>query len=983
MKNLVKKLSEQKLILNLSTGFLIVLGIFIFLQLPVQPIPRIFESRILITTQMEGASPQETESKVTIPLEKSIAQESGIDIFYSRSMTGKSEIEVWFDSENDFDETLSKIRRKIDNTTLDESAQKPEITRECAPSKSFFILALTSTGEKKELQSSAFELLSALRETEGVAEISTLGMPESEIQIGLSLYSMKNLYVSIDEVLSALKGNNFEIAAGNISENGIDKMITLNSRLETAENIGSTVIRSSFGATPVTLRDVSTISEDFKSEKSQVTFDGSSAVIFQLRLKESANLLKTSRLLSGKIDAFSESETQSEITVLFDESTGILDKIKSSLWALLFVLLILLSFSFLVCGVRHALFSSLSFLIFLGIDGILLKVFGISLSPPVLAGILVSAVPGAAVLLSVSLPNRHFSSKFSTVLLSFGVVFSFILLQNPFTQDGAKSAMIGMASVIVSAFIFQRARLFSLPDLKKRKQIRAMEKGLAHFFRFLWAKPAFTAIAVLALGFLWFFAVHHFEIPAFFSISPDESPQVILLGTTEAGQSLSRTSLQSKSAEEKIRELLPSALFFTESGKGGQNEVFQTTVFLPEIPSASAFCSNIEASLSEEDFRLKAFPVSYEDLKSPEIFFSFSGESEIRTLAESRLREILLSNSASFITSSEENTVSAYKLVINREDCARVYLKPEDIAEDLKNVMLGSRPSSVQTTEEKVDFFVFSRYPSANSLSAYSHLESENLLSNLIPVSLVSYVSSTEIASALPRLNGNPSTEVSADFENGISEEKAYEILFEMQEEYPSLLFSMRHRNSENLEEFRDMKNAALLGLVALLAILLLSLEKMKRLLLVIFVGIPTFLPLMPELNETLIVGAAIALGLISAIGNSLFSAEEDAALTKNRAGTSLSEKLSEIWASAALLFVLTLFILGFGFWSLRSSFEFVGNIFREAFVFSAISGSILLIFLPLLSVLSHRFAILVRRFHLKRDRKHRRQAKFSSSHDA
>ncbi|HWB99227.1 MAG TPA: efflux RND transporter permease subunit, partial [Bryobacteraceae bacterium] len=59
--------------------FLVVLGIFSFFRLGVDLFPRTDPATVYVRVQLPGASPEEVNSQVIMPLEEAVASVSGID----------------------------------------------------------------------------------------------------------------------------------------------------------------------------------------------------------------------------------------------------------------------------------------------------------------------------------------------------------------------------------------------------------------------------------------------------------------------------------------------------------------------------------------------------------------------------------------------------------------------------------------------------------------------------------------------------------------------------------------------------------------------------------------------------------------------------------------------------------------------------------------------------------------------------------------
>ena len=93
--------------------FLVVLGIFSFVDLGVDLFPRSDPATIYVRVRLPGASPEEVSSQVVMPLEESIAAVAGIDEMRSMVTEGNANIVVTFVLERDIGEAAEDVREKV------------------------------------------------------------------------------------------------------------------------------------------------------------------------------------------------------------------------------------------------------------------------------------------------------------------------------------------------------------------------------------------------------------------------------------------------------------------------------------------------------------------------------------------------------------------------------------------------------------------------------------------------------------------------------------------------------------------------------------------------------------------------------------------------------------------------------------------------------------------------------------------------------
>ena len=93
--------------------FLVVMGVFTFLNLGVDLFPRTDPATVYVRVRLPGASPEEVTSQVVMPLEEAIASVSGIDEMRAMVSEGTASIIVTFVLERDIGEASEDVREKV------------------------------------------------------------------------------------------------------------------------------------------------------------------------------------------------------------------------------------------------------------------------------------------------------------------------------------------------------------------------------------------------------------------------------------------------------------------------------------------------------------------------------------------------------------------------------------------------------------------------------------------------------------------------------------------------------------------------------------------------------------------------------------------------------------------------------------------------------------------------------------------------------
>ncbi len=120
---------KQKVLVNLITIGVLVVGTIVTFSLRREAMPEINIDYVFVHTIYPGASPMEVEKLITIPMEDAIEGIDGIDTFSSGSSESSSFIFVELEADlANRDRVINEIAREVDKVRVPEDAEDTEVT---------------------------------------------------------------------------------------------------------------------------------------------------------------------------------------------------------------------------------------------------------------------------------------------------------------------------------------------------------------------------------------------------------------------------------------------------------------------------------------------------------------------------------------------------------------------------------------------------------------------------------------------------------------------------------------------------------------------------------------------------------------------------------------------------------------------------------------------------------------------------------------
>jgi HAE1 family hydrophobic/amphiphilic exporter-1 len=304
-------------------GVLVVLGWFSYERLGVDLFPKVDIPTVMVTTTLPGAAPEETEARITKPLEEAINTVSGIDEMRSNTLEGVSRIIIEFKLERDLDAAVQDVRDKI-STVLD---QLPDGTK--APLVEKFdldatpILTMTVTGYQsiKELTEIARRRLKEpLESVDGVGAITIVGGRDREIHIAVDAAKLHSTGLSMQQIAAAVDRQNVEYPGGRLGQGMSEEMLRTLGRITTVPDFARVIIADQNGK-PVTVGDVATVEDSVKEPRSLSRWDNQNAVSLVVTKQSGANTIEVVDHVRQRFDELKDTLPPG-INVIFSRDTS-------------------------------------------------------------------------------------------------------------------------------------------------------------------------------------------------------------------------------------------------------------------------------------------------------------------------------------------------------------------------------------------------------------------------------------------------------------------------------------------------------------------------------------------------------------------------------------------------------------------------------------------------------------------------------------
>ena len=252
----------------------ILLGAFAIVATPREEEPQIIVPMMDVFVRMPGASVQEVESRVTIPMEKKLMEIPGVEYVYSTSGPGLSLAVVRFRVGEHEEDAIVRLYNKMyaNFDLIPPGASQPLIKPRSIDDVP--ILALTFWSDRLDhytLRRVAAEVDVRIKDTPDVSETRLLGGDRRQLRVLLDPVRLASRGLAPAAVLLALGGANLEGRAGSVAVGNREVLVDAAGFLVGPEEVGALVLGLSAGR-PVYLRDVAAVLDGPEEPRTYVLF---------------------------------------------------------------------------------------------------------------------------------------------------------------------------------------------------------------------------------------------------------------------------------------------------------------------------------------------------------------------------------------------------------------------------------------------------------------------------------------------------------------------------------------------------------------------------------------------------------------------------------------------------------------------------------------------------------------------------------------
>ncbi len=304
---LIELCARNRIMVVLVTLLMVGVGMWSVAETPLDALPDLSDTQVIVYTDYPGQAPQVVEDQVTYPLTTALLSVPHAKVVRGFSDFGVSFVYVVFDDGTDLYWARSRV---LEYLNVAARGLPAGATPALGPDASgvgwvyeYVVLGAQRTlAELRSIQDwiVRYDLVTA----KGVSEVASVGGFEKQYQVVVDPQKLQAYGIPLDRVSDAIRASNRDVGGRTIEMSETEYMVRGRGYLRDMHDIGSVVLKADAGGTPVLLSDVAAIQLGPDERRGIAEMNGTGEVVGGIAIKrDGADALTTIDNIKARIEA--------------------------------------------------------------------------------------------------------------------------------------------------------------------------------------------------------------------------------------------------------------------------------------------------------------------------------------------------------------------------------------------------------------------------------------------------------------------------------------------------------------------------------------------------------------------------------------------------------------------------------------------------------------------------------------------------------
>jgi multidrug efflux pump subunit AcrB len=287
---------------NLLMLVLLIGGLVMGFNIKKEVFPDFELDLVNVSVAYPGASPEEVERGVVLPIEEAVQDVEGIKEVRSTAYEGSGTVNIEVLEGEDAQRVAQDVKNEVDRiTTMPEETERPTVT---VASRKRYVVSLALFGAQSEwvLREAAEIVRDRLLQDPDITQVELTGVRDYEISIEIPQSKLRAYHLTLSSVAQTLRQAAVEVPGGAIRAESGDVLVRVKERRDYADEFARIPVITANDGTQVLLEDIAVIRDGFEESDKSATFNGQPAVLLEVYRVGDQTPTSVSTAVHRKID---------------------------------------------------------------------------------------------------------------------------------------------------------------------------------------------------------------------------------------------------------------------------------------------------------------------------------------------------------------------------------------------------------------------------------------------------------------------------------------------------------------------------------------------------------------------------------------------------------------------------------------------------------------------------------------------------------
>ena len=329
-----------------------IIGLFCFVQLPVDQFPEMDPPYVMVMTTYPGASASEIETNVSKIMENSLTSVDNLKYINSTSKDNVSLVVLELEWGCDITEAVNDVRSFCDmaKNQLPDGCSSPMVFKFSSSTMPICQYSITADESYAALDKILNdEVIPQLNKINGIGNLSVSGAPDRYVYVDIDQQKLDAYGISLEQVGQVISANNLNLSSGTVKMEKEQYQMQVRSEFIESSEINDLMVTITPQGQQVFVRDIAAVRDTIKDLSLDEKTNGREAARLIVAKQSGSNTVQVCEDVQEELAKIQKQlPTDVKIQEIYNSADNIRNSInsleESVMYALLFVVLVVLFF---------------------------------------------------------------------------------------------------------------------------------------------------------------------------------------------------------------------------------------------------------------------------------------------------------------------------------------------------------------------------------------------------------------------------------------------------------------------------------------------------------------------------------------------------------------------------------------------------------------------------------------------------------------